>query len=71
MFAENDNPNNNLIRINRIYLKKIKKIWLETTIETEETITIAEVINAIINKHIDSTTTKDVIKYRNEILGKN
>lgn len=69
MKAKND-PNNNVFRVNRVFLKKIRKLWLDTTVESEQKIDMAEVINAIIYKHVENTKPEDVIEYRTEILGK-
>lgn len=69
MKSKND-PNNNVFRVNKIFLKNIRKIWLEATIETEQKIDMSEVINTIVYKHLDKITVEDIKEYRSEILGK-
>ena len=57
-------------RINPIFLKRIKKVWLDTTIETKKKIEESDVVNAVLYKFLDQITMADVKEYRREIKGK-
>ena len=57
-------------RINPIFLKRIKKVWLDTTIETNKKIEESDVVNAVLYKFLDQITMADVKEYRREIKGK-
>ena len=57
-------------RINPIFLKRIKKMWLDTTIETKQKIEESDVINAVLYKYLDQITVSDIKEFRREIKGK-
>ncbi len=57
-------------RVNPIFLKRIKKVWLETTIETKKKVEESDVVNAVLYKFLDQITVADVKEYRREIKGK-
>jgi len=57
-------------RVNPIFLKRIKKIWLETTIETKKKVEESDVVNAVLYKFLDQISVSDVKEYRREIKGK-
>lgn len=57
-------------RVNPYFLKKIKKVWLETTIETKTKIEESDVVNAVLYKFLDEIKISDVKEYRREIKGK-
>ncbi len=57
-------------RVNPYFLKRIKKIWLETTIETKKKVEESDVVNAALYKFLDQVTVDDVREYRREIKGK-
>ena len=57
-------------RINPIFLKRIKKMWLDTTIETKQKIEESDVINAALYKYLDQITVSDIKEFRREIKGK-
>lgn len=57
-------------RINPIFLKRIKKIWLETTIDTKRKVEESDVVNAVLYKFLDQISVSDVKEYRREIKGK-
>lgn len=63
-----DKPN--IVRINPMFNKKIKEIWLQTTYDLEKKVETSEIINACLNKFLEHTTKEDVKEYRSEILGK-
>lgn len=54
-------------RIRGEFVESIKEKSLDFIIETKERIEEADIINAIIYKHLDSITSKDVTKYIEEI----
>lgn len=57
-------------RVNPIFLKRIKKVWLETTIETKKKVEESDVVNAVLYKFLDQINVSDVKEYRREIKGK-
>lgn len=57
-------------RVNPVFLKRIKKIWLETTIETKKKVEESDVVNAVLYKFLDQISINDVKEYRREIKGK-
>lgn len=57
-------------RVNPYFLKRIKKTWLETTIETKKKVEESDVVNAVLYKFLDQITVDDVREYRREIKGK-
>ncbi len=57
-------------RVNSAFLKKINKMWLETTIETKNKIEESDVVNATLYKFLDQITINDIKEYRREIKGK-
>lgn len=57
-------------RINPIFLKRIKKMWLDTTIETKQKIEESDVVNAALYKYLDQITVSDIKEFRREIKGK-
>lgn len=57
-------------RVNPVFLKRIKKIWLETTIETKKKVEESDVVNAVLYKFLDQININDVKEYRREIKGK-
>lgn len=57
-------------RVNPIFLKRIKKSWLETTIETKQKIEESDVVNAVLYKFLDQINVSDIKEYRREIKGK-
>lgn len=57
-------------RVNPIFLKRIKKTWLDTTIDTKRKVEESDVVNAVLYKFLDEITVADVKEYRREIKGK-
>ncbi len=57
-------------RVNPIFLKRIKKMWLDTTIETKQKIEESDVVNAALYKYLDQITVSDIKEFRREIKGK-
>lgn len=57
-------------RVNGHFLKKINKLWLETTIETKQKIEEAEIVNTVLYKFLDQITVNDIKEYRREIKEK-
>ena len=57
-------------RVNPIFLKRIKKSWLQTTIETKQKIEESDVVNAVLYKFLDQISVSDIKEYRREIKGK-
>lgn len=58
------------VRINAVFLKKIHKIWLDTTIETKQKLEESDVVNAVLYKFLDQIQISDVVEYRKEVRGK-
>ena len=54
-------------RIRGEFTDKIKDLSLDFIIETKERIEEADIINALIYKHLKDITAKDVTKYIEEI----
>ncbi|ENX56867.1 hypothetical protein F885_03023 [Acinetobacter higginsii] len=54
-------------RIRGEFVESIKEKSLDFIIETKERIEEADIINALIYKHLGSITSKDVTKYIEEI----
>lgn len=57
-------------RINASFLKKINKMWLDSTIETKSKIEESDVVNAVLYKYLDQISVNDIKEYRREIKGK-
>lgn len=54
-------------RIRGEFVEEIKEKSLDFIIETKERIEEADIINALIYKHLNQITSKDVTKYIEEI----
>lgn len=54
-------------RVRGEFVESIKDKSIDFIIETKERIEEADIINALIYKHLDSITVKDVTKYIEEI----
>lgn len=54
-------------RVRGEFTEKIKDLSLDFIIETKERIEEADIINALIYKHLKELTSKDVTKYIEEI----
>lgn len=54
-------------RVRGEFVEKIKNKSLDFIIETKERIEEADIINALVYKHLDELKAKDVTKYINEI----
>lgn len=54
-------------RVRGEFTEKIKDLSLDFIIETKERIEEADIINALIYKHLKDLTSKDVTKYIEEI----
>ncbi|HAV5025385.1 MULTISPECIES: hypothetical protein [Acinetobacter calcoaceticus/baumannii complex] len=54
-------------RVRGEFVESIKEKSLDFIIETKERIEEADVINALIYKHLSSITSKDVTKYIEEV----
>ncbi len=54
-------------RVRGEFVESIKEKSLDLIIETKERIEEADIINALIYKHLSSITAKDVTKYIEEI----
>ena len=54
-------------RVRGEFVEEIKEKSINFIIETKERIEEADIINALIYKHLESLTSKDVTKYIEEI----
>ncbi|HGW3737763.1 hypothetical protein [Acinetobacter seifertii] len=54
-------------RVRGEFVESIKEKSLDFIIETKERIEEADIINALIYKHLSSITSKDVTKYIEEV----
>ncbi|QRY90635.2 hypothetical protein [Acinetobacter baumannii] len=54
-------------RVRGEFVESIKEKSLDFIIETKERIEEADIINALIYKHLNSITSKDVTKYIEEV----
>ncbi|WP_425221620.1 hypothetical protein [Pseudomonas sp.] len=57
-------------RVRDEFVEVIKERRINMIVETREDIGEADLVNAVLWRHLESLTTKDVLKYREEILGK-
>ncbi len=57
-------------RVRDEFVDVIKERRINMIVETREDIGEADLVNAVLWKHLSELTTKDVLKYREEVLGK-
>ena len=57
-------------RVRDEFVDVIKERRINMIVETREDIGEADLVNAVLWKHLTELTTKDVLKYREEVLGK-
>lgn len=57
-------------RVRDEFVEVIKERRINMIVETREDIAEADLVNATLWKHLDQVTTKDVLKYREEVLRK-
>lgn len=60
----------NAIRCSNQCNYAIKERRINMIVETREDVAEADLVNAVLWKHLGELTTKDVLKYREEILKK-
>ncbi|NMY53096.1 hypothetical protein [Pseudomonas sp. WS 5011] len=57
-------------RVRDEFVEVIKERRINMIVETREDVSEADLVNAVLWKHLGELTTKDVLKYREEVLGK-
>jgi len=57
-------------RVRDEFVEVIKERRISMIVETREDVAEADLVNAVLWKHLGELTTKDVLKYREEVLGK-
>jgi hypothetical protein len=57
-------------RVRDEFVEIIKERRINMIVETREDIGEADLVNAVLWKHLEGLTTKDVLRYREEVLGK-
>lgn len=57
-------------RVRDEFVEVIKERRINMIVETREDVSEADLVNAVLWKHLSELTTKDVMKYREEVLGK-
>lgn len=57
-------------RVRDEFVDVIKERRINMIVETREDVSEADLVNAVLWKHLKELTTKDVMKYREEVLGK-
>jgi len=57
-------------RVRDEFVDVIKERRINMIVETREDVAEADLVNAVLWKHLGELTTKDVLKYREEILKK-
>ncbi len=57
-------------RVRDEFAESIKERRINMIVETREDIAEADLVNATLWKYLGQITTKDVLKYREEVLGK-
>lgn len=57
-------------RVRDEFVDVIKERRINMIVETREDVSEADLVNAVLWKHLSDLTTKDVMKYREEVLGK-
>lgn len=57
-------------RVRDEFVEVIKERRINMIVETREDIAEADLVNAALWKYLNDLTTKDVLKYREEVLGK-
>lgn len=57
-------------RVRDEFVEVIKERRINMIVETREDVAEADLVNAVLWKCLGELTTKDVLKYREEVLGK-
>jgi len=57
-------------RVRDEFVDVIKERRINMIVETREDVAEADLVNAVLWKHLGKLTTKDVLQYREEVLGK-
>ncbi|MNF64899.1 hypothetical protein D3C84_466450 [compost metagenome] len=57
-------------RVRDEFVDVIKERRINMIVETREDVAEADLVNAVLWKHLAELTTKDVLKYREEVLKK-
>lgn len=57
-------------RVRDEFVEVIKERRINMIVETREDVAEADLVNAVLWKYLGELTTKDVLKYREEVLGK-
>lgn len=57
-------------RVRDEFVEVIKERRISMIVETREDVAEADLVNAVLWKYLNELTTKDVLRYREEVLGK-
>ncbi|UYP28525.1 hypothetical protein OEG79_10490 [Pseudomonas sp. Z8(2022)] len=57
-------------RVRDEFVDVIKERRINMIVETREDVAEADLVNAVLWKHLKDLTTKDVLEYREKVLGK-
>ncbi|MFZ5961275.1 hypothetical protein [Pseudomonas nitroreducens] len=57
-------------RVRDEFVDVIKERRINMIVETREDVGEADLVNAVLWKHLKDLTTKDVLEYREKVLGK-
>lgn len=60
-------PVSKVYRVKEQFVEELEERRINMIIETRESITEADIVNATLWKHLDQVTTKDVLEYMEEI----
>lgn len=55
-------------RVRTEFSDKIAEMRINMIVETRQDVAEADLVNALLWKHLDRLTTKDVLSYREEVL---
>jgi len=58
------------IRLRTEEAEAVREKTIETIVKTKVRVKESDLIHALIHKHLDKLTEKDILAYRKEVLGK-
>lgn len=62
-------PVSKVYRVKEQFVEELEERRINMIIETRESVTEADIVNATLWKHLDKVTTKDVLDYMEEVSG--
>jgi hypothetical protein len=62
-------PVSKVYRVKEQFVEELEERRINMIIETRESVTEADIVNATLWKHLDKVTTKDVLEYMEEVSG--